>query len=131
VQFLCSFLLDLARALAHPGSGLYTTSQLRAATAELEANVFGNPHSTNPSSALAWAEVDAARARVLAYFNADPGEYAVVFTRYAGWPAAERSPRRGLRKRKSAVARAARALLACLLARARGGRSSFGAHAKP
>ncbi|KAI8467267.1 MAG: pyridoxal phosphate-dependent transferase [Monoraphidium minutum] len=65
------------------GSGLYTNSQLRAATDELSTRAFGNPHSTNPSSAAAWAEVEAARARVLEHFNADPREYAVVFTRSA------------------------------------------------
>jgi selenocysteine lyase/cysteine desulfurase len=63
------------------GSGLYTNSQLEAATDELRRHVFGNPHCHSPSSLLADEEVRAARARVLAHFSADPAEYAVVFTR--------------------------------------------------
>ncbi|KIZ00907.1 hypothetical protein MNEG_7052 [Monoraphidium neglectum] len=65
------------------GSGLYTNSQLRAASRELEGSLFGNPHSTNPSSMLSTAELADARARVLAHFSADPEEYAVVFVRSA------------------------------------------------
>ncbi|GBF89223.1 molybdenum cofactor sulfurase [Raphidocelis subcapitata] len=67
------------------GSALYTNSQVRAAAEELTRRgaVYGNPHSTSPSSALAWEEVEAARARVLAHFGADPREYACVFTRSA------------------------------------------------
>lgn len=64
------------------GSGLYTNSQLAAATAELAAHVYGNPHATNPSSVLSTRELTAAREMVLQHFNADPSEYVVVFTRW-------------------------------------------------
>lgn len=63
------------------GSGLYTNAQLAAAYKELGSVVLGNPHSTNPSSALSTEELRRARARVLAWLNADPEEYAVAFVR--------------------------------------------------
>lgn len=65
------------------GSGLYANSQLAAATAELASNVYGNPHCTSPSSLLVDHELEEARGRILKFFNADPAEYAVVFTRCA------------------------------------------------
>lgn len=67
--------------LDYTGAGQYTTSQVSAALAELTGAAFGNPHSRNPSSARATAEVTAARAAVLAHFRADPSEYHVVFTK--------------------------------------------------
>lgn len=63
------------------GSGLYTNSQLHAATKELASHVFGNPHCTSPSSLLVDEELKEARSAVLRHFNADPDEYTVVFTR--------------------------------------------------
>jgi selenocysteine lyase/cysteine desulfurase len=46
----------------------------------LRQHVFGNPHSTNPTS-RAMTELDEqARASVLAYFNASPDEYTAIFT---------------------------------------------------
>ncbi|WP_034482652.1 aminotransferase class V-fold PLP-dependent enzyme [Actinomadura oligospora] len=42
--------------------------------------VFGNPHSESPSSQASTDLVEHARAAVLRFFHADPGEYAVVFT---------------------------------------------------
>ncbi|GBF95159.1 molybdenum cofactor sulfurase [Raphidocelis subcapitata] len=65
------------------GSGLYTNSQLRAASQELATHLYANPHCTSPSSLLVDAELRAARDMVLAHFSADPSEYAVVFTRSA------------------------------------------------
>jgi len=72
------------------GSGLYTQSQLAAASHELATHVYGNPHCTSPSSLLVDEELKEARAMVLNHFSADPNEYAVVFTRWAcggggGW----------------------------------------------
>ncbi|KAI8471068.1 MAG: pyridoxal phosphate-dependent transferase [Monoraphidium minutum] len=65
------------------GSGLYTTSQLAAASAELGSATFGNPHSASPSSARSTAELEQARGMVLEYFRADPQEYVVMFVRSA------------------------------------------------
>jgi selenocysteine lyase/cysteine desulfurase len=46
----------------------------------LRDHVLGNPHSTNPASALTTTFVEQARRSVLAFVNADPDEYEVVFT---------------------------------------------------
>jgi selenocysteine lyase/cysteine desulfurase len=46
----------------------------------LAGTLFGNPHSINPTSEAATELVDQARARVLAYVNASPNEYIVIFT---------------------------------------------------
>jgi selenocysteine lyase/cysteine desulfurase len=66
--------------LDYTGGGLYADSQLRAHLELLAANVFGNPHSNNPTSLAMTELVDRARAAVLAFFRADPAEYAVIFT---------------------------------------------------
>ncbi len=66
--------------LDYTGGGLYAESQLRQHQQILRENVFGNPHSTNPTSLAATRLVDHARAYVLKFFNADPQEYDVIFT---------------------------------------------------
>ncbi|MCA9988335.1 MAG: aminotransferase class V-fold PLP-dependent enzyme [Anaerolineales bacterium] len=66
--------------LDYTGGGLYAQSQLDAHMAQLAANVYGNPHSSNPTSMAATKLVDQARDYVRHYFNADPAEYAVIFT---------------------------------------------------
>jgi selenocysteine lyase/cysteine desulfurase len=48
--------------------------------AVLRDRVFGNPHSTNPTSLLATGFVERARRAVLGFFNASPEEWAVIFT---------------------------------------------------
>jgi selenocysteine lyase/cysteine desulfurase len=66
--------------LDHTGGGLYAESQLRDHMDLLRENVFGNPHSTNPTSVASTHLGEQARERVLDFFNADPDEYAVIFT---------------------------------------------------
>jgi molybdenum cofactor sulfurtransferase len=66
--------------LDYTGGGLYADSQLRAHMELLRANVFGNPHSVNPTSSATTSLVESARERVLDYFNADPDEYIAIFT---------------------------------------------------
>lgn len=66
--------------LDYTGGGLYAESQLRGHLALLSRGVFGNPHSHNPTSQAATCLVDDARAYVLEYFNAPPGEYVAIFT---------------------------------------------------
>lgn len=66
--------------LDYTGGGLYATTQLDEHHRLLAGGVFGNPHSHNPTSAAATALVEEARDKVLAFFNADPAEYDVVFT---------------------------------------------------
>lgn len=66
--------------LDYTGGGLYGASQLQAHMALLSEGVFGNPHSSNPTS-MAMTELDeAARDKVFSYFNADRDEYEVIFT---------------------------------------------------
>jgi len=66
--------------LDYTGGGLYADSQLRAHVELLRANVFGNPHSTNPTSSAMTRLIEQARAAVLAFFHASPDEYVVIFT---------------------------------------------------
>ena len=69
--------------LDYTGGGLYADSQLDEHMKLLRAAVYGNPHSTNPSSQAATQLVHEARGAVLEYFNADPDEYTAVFTQNA------------------------------------------------
>ena len=66
--------------LDYTGSGLYSTSQIERHAELLLGHVLGNPHSSNPTSALSTRLVERCRQRVLDFFGADPAEYAVVFT---------------------------------------------------
>jgi len=66
--------------LDYTGGGLYADSQVLEHQQWLLHGVFGNPHSTNPTSLAATERVERTRRFILAFFNADPGEYAAVFT---------------------------------------------------
>lgn len=66
--------------LDYTGGGLYADSQLRRHHRLLAEHVFGNPHSSNPTSQAATQLVEHAREYVLSFFNADPDEYMAVFT---------------------------------------------------
>ncbi|MGH8964321.1 MAG: aminotransferase class V-fold PLP-dependent enzyme, partial [Actinomycetes bacterium] len=66
--------------LDYTGSGVASTAQLLAHVERLSGRCYGNPHSENPTSSASTALVERARARILAFFNASPDEYAVVFT---------------------------------------------------
>ncbi|PRW20464.1 Molybdenum cofactor sulfurase [Chlorella sorokiniana] len=63
------------------GSSLYWNSQVEGAMRELQTAVFGNPHSSNPSSLRTEARVEELRRRVLDFFGADPSIYDIVWTR--------------------------------------------------
>ncbi len=66
--------------LDYTGGGIYAASQLEQHMKLLAEGVYGNPHSSNPTS-LAMTELDErARSYVLSFFNADPDEYIAVFT---------------------------------------------------
>jgi selenocysteine lyase/cysteine desulfurase len=65
--------------LDYAGGGLYAESQLRRHGKLLSEHVFGNPHSSNPTSHAATQLVEHARDYVLKFFNADPDEYLAVF----------------------------------------------------
>lgn len=62
------------------GGGLYAESQLQKHFSLLGDNVFGNPHSINPTSHAMTERVEKARASVLKFFNASPEEYVAIFT---------------------------------------------------
>jgi len=66
--------------LDYTGGGLYAESQLRRHTRLLAEHVFGNPHSSNPTSQAATRLVEHAREYVLHFFHADPDEYLAIFT---------------------------------------------------
>lgn len=66
--------------LDYTGGGLYAESQIRAHSDLLLSHVFGNPHSTNPTSQAMTGLVESARAYVLEFFNASPQEYVCIFT---------------------------------------------------
>lgn len=69
--------------LDYTGGGQYADSQIERHLEVLRGDVFGNPHSHNPTSLAATAHVERAREAVLRYFNASPEEYDVVFTQNA------------------------------------------------
>ena len=69
--------------LDYTGSGLYGQSQVDRHMELLREGIYGNPHSSNPSSQASTLLVEKARSRVLEYFNAASDEYVVVFTENA------------------------------------------------
>jgi len=69
--------------LDYTGGGLYADSQMRLHQQVLAAQVFGNPHSSNPTSLAAAQLIESARATILQFFNADPVDYTVIFTQNA------------------------------------------------
>ncbi|XP_078490002.1 molybdenum cofactor sulfurase-like [Ciona intestinalis] len=62
------------------GCSLYSTRQIDEFTDSLKRNVYGNPHSGNPSSDLMAFEVGKMRNTILEFFNVTSSEYSVVFT---------------------------------------------------
>lgn len=66
--------------LDYTGGGLYGRTQIERHMQLLLSGVYGNPHSSNPTSMAATKLEQAARAAVLDFFHADPDEYVVIFT---------------------------------------------------
>jgi selenocysteine lyase/cysteine desulfurase len=66
--------------LDYTGAGLYAASQVTEHQRLLLSGVYGNPHSSNPTSQAATDLVEHTRRAVLDHFNADPAEYVVIFT---------------------------------------------------
>ena len=66
--------------LDYTGGGIYAESQIQKHHELLKHNVFGNPHSTNPTSQAATHLVEGTREYILKFFNADPDEYLAIFT---------------------------------------------------
>lgn len=66
--------------LDYTGAGMYADSQLRHHVDLLAGHLFGNPHSSNPTSMAMTTLVERARRAVLDFFNASPEEYVAIFT---------------------------------------------------
>lgn len=66
--------------LDYTGGGLYADSQVRQHQRALLDGVFGNPHSSNPSSRASTERIEQTRSRILQFFNASPEEYLVIFS---------------------------------------------------
>jgi molybdenum cofactor sulfurtransferase len=66
--------------LDYTGGSLYAQSQIEKHIALLSSGVFGNPHSSNPTSAETTRYVENCRQYALRYFNAHPENYVLIFT---------------------------------------------------
>lgn len=66
--------------LDYTGGGIYAESQIQKHHQLLKENVYGNPHSSNPTSLAATHLVEGAREYILKFFNANPDEYLAIFT---------------------------------------------------
>jgi selenocysteine lyase/cysteine desulfurase len=66
--------------LDYTGGGVYAESQLLEHLVLMSNNVFGNPHSGNPTSLAMTRLVEQTRAAVLDYFNASSDDYVAIFT---------------------------------------------------
>lgn len=69
--------------LDYTGGGLYSDEQVKKHYDLLINHVYGNPHSTNPTSQAMTCLVESARKHVLEFFNAAPDEYVCIFTQNA------------------------------------------------
>ncbi|MFD7790275.1 aminotransferase class V-fold PLP-dependent enzyme [Streptomyces sp. NPDC059759] len=66
--------------LDHTGAGLPPRSLVTGSAERITGGLFGNPHSESPASRASGLLLAEARRAVLRHFDADPAEYAVVFT---------------------------------------------------
>ena len=83
----------------YTGGGLHSSSQVTRHMEYLLTSVHGNPHSVNPTSMASTEAVEAARQKVLAFFNATE-DYHCIFTPNASgasrlWASATPSKRMG------------------------------------
>jgi selenocysteine lyase/cysteine desulfurase len=66
--------------LDYTAGNLYASSQIDRHMTLLKERLFGNPHSTNPTSSLTTNFVEQARRAVLKFFNASADSWVVIFT---------------------------------------------------
>src|ERR1022692_2599935 len=69
--------------LDYTGGSLYAESQLEQHLVLLRSGVFGNPHSTNPTSTAMTEHLERTRRYVLSYFGTSAEDYVLVFTQNA------------------------------------------------
>ncbi|WP_051313727.1 aminotransferase class V-fold PLP-dependent enzyme [Sporocytophaga myxococcoides] len=65
------------------GGNLYARKLVTEHAAKLASNVYGNPHSSNPTSNRATKVTESARDYILRYLNTDRNEYVCIFTQNA------------------------------------------------
>ncbi|KAL1892729.1 hypothetical protein Sste5346_006812 [Sporothrix stenoceras] len=65
--------------LDHAGTTLYSRSLVDRFSADMMANLLGNPHAASVSSQAAGHMIEDIRLRTLRFFNADPAEFDLVF----------------------------------------------------
>ncbi|XP_077159008.1 molybdenum cofactor sulfurase isoform X2 [Paroedura picta] len=66
--------------LDHAGATLFPESLLKAFTDDLNANIYGNPHSQSISSKLTYDTIEHVRYRLLQHFNTTVEDYTAIFT---------------------------------------------------
>ncbi len=66
--------------LDYTGAALHSASQAAAHAARITHGLYGNPHSSHAPSHASMADIAAARALALAFFDADPDLYDIVLT---------------------------------------------------
>jgi molybdenum cofactor sulfurtransferase len=66
--------------LDYTGGSLYAETQLEQHLAMLGSRIFGNPHSTNPTSTAMTEHVERTRRYALSYFNTSADDYILIFT---------------------------------------------------
>ncbi len=66
--------------LDYTGGSLHAESQVDEHMKLLRSGVFGNPHSTNPTSTAMTQHIERTRREVLAYFGTNAAEYVLAFT---------------------------------------------------
>ncbi|KAF2752794.1 PLP-dependent transferase [Pseudovirgaria hyperparasitica] len=65
--------------LDHAGTTLYPKSLIERFSADMMSNLYGNPHSASDSSQRSMRRIEDARSELLSLFNADPGDFDIVF----------------------------------------------------
>ena len=65
--------------LDHAGTTPPPQSAINEFARDMNSHLFGNPHSGSPSSMLSTERVESARRQMLAFFNADPAHFDLVF----------------------------------------------------
>lgn len=65
--------------LDHAGTALYPKSLMESFAEDMNANLFGNPHSQSPSSVQSTVRIDRVRARMLEFFKGDAKHFDLIF----------------------------------------------------
>jgi selenocysteine lyase/cysteine desulfurase len=66
--------------LDYAGGSLYAETQIEQHRDMLRSSIFGNPHSSNPTSTAMTEHIERTRHSVLSYFNSSADDYIAVFT---------------------------------------------------